>query len=236
MKQSAIYNNELTYMYKQSYFFIVSHSLLKDNSSQVPLQRTVNGIPEIRYIRTNFSDKQELTASVGMQKSFYKGIWNTNTSAGIQINKIKGALDHDPLDPTATGFTPFVMNDESYTPFIQTNNTVRLSSKKDFFAGVNFFWYGSQLLNIGTLKPLASLDLNIKKLWKDWTFTLEAEDIFKWNVVKIDDNRNNSILYVENDEYNRAVTFSVAYSFGNKKLQKMRALDSANKDAKSRTR
>ena len=236
MKQSAIFNNELTYMFKQNYFFIVSHSLSKDDFSQVPLQRVVNGIPEIRYIRTNFSDKQELSANLGMQKTFFKGIWTTNTNVGVQMNKIKGYLDHDPLDPNATGFTPFSMNNESYTPFIQTNNTLRLSTKKDWFLGANFFWYGSQLLNIGTLKPLSSLDVNIKKLWNDWTFTLEAEDILATNVVKIDDVRDRNILYVENNGYNRSVNFSIAYSFGNKKLQKMRNLDSANKDAKSRTR
>ena len=96
VKASSTYNQELTYMYKNSYYFIVSHSFYKDVITQVPLQRerTVDvvkldknnnpikdsetgkyetystKINELRYIRTNFGNKQELNFTVGMQKAF----------------------------------------------------------------------------------------------------------------------------------------------------------------------
>lgn len=39
VKASSVYTNEFTYMFKNSYFFIVNHSLSKDVITQVPLQR-----------------------------------------------------------------------------------------------------------------------------------------------------------------------------------------------------
>ena len=40
VKAASTYNQELTYMYKNSYFLILNHSLFKDVITQVPLQRT----------------------------------------------------------------------------------------------------------------------------------------------------------------------------------------------------
>ena len=43
VKASSVYTQELTYMYKNSYFLIVNHSLHKDNIAEVPLQGVING-------------------------------------------------------------------------------------------------------------------------------------------------------------------------------------------------
>jgi hypothetical protein len=231
VKASDVYNNEFTYMYKQSYFFIVSHSLAKDDYSQIPLQ---NG-NEVRYIRTNFGDKQELSVTVGTQKSFFKNIFTTNSSIGFQMSKIKGYLDADPI--TNDTFSPFIINTTTTSFVARTNNTVRLSKNKDWFVGVNFFYVGPQIINIGTLKPLASLDLNFKKIWNDWTFNLDFKDILRTNVVKLDNTQSNgNYNYVMNDQFARAVEFSITYNFGNKKIKKVRQIDDASKDIKSRTR
>jgi len=57
VKASSVYTNEFTYMFKNSYFFIFNHSYTKDVITQVPLQGVVNGVNQLRYIRTNFGDK-----------------------------------------------------------------------------------------------------------------------------------------------------------------------------------
>ncbi len=231
VKASEVYNNNLTYMFKQSYFFVVSHSLTKDDFSQIPLQ---NG-DELRYIRTNYGDKVEFSATVGTQKSFFNNILTTNTNVGLQINRVDAFLDQDPI--TGDQFSPFTINTHTNSLLIQTNNTLRLSPKKDWFLGVNYWYVGAQILNIGTLQPLSSLDVSIKKIWNDWTFNLEATDLFRTNIVKVDDTQGNgNYNFVTNDQFNRGVQFSATYSFGNKKVKGLRQIDDASKDAKSRTR
>lgn len=218
-------------MFKQSYFFIVSHSLSKDDYSQIPLQND----NELRYIRTNYGDKTEFSAMIGTQKSYFNNILTTNTNIGLQINRIDAYLDHDPI--TGDQFSPFVIDTNTKSLLIQTHNNIRLSAKKDWFLGVNYWYVGPQIINIGTLQPLSSLDVSVKKIWNEWTFNLEATDLLRTNVVKLDDTQSNgNYNYVKNDQFRRGVQFSVTYSFGNKKLKNIRQIDDASKDAKSRTR
>ncbi len=231
VKASEVYNNNFTYMFKQSYFFIVSHSLSKDDYSQIPLQND----NELRYIRTNYGDKTEFSAMIGTQKSYFNNILTTNTNIGLQINRIDAYLDHDPI--TGDQFSPFVIDTNTKSLLIQTHNNIRLSAKKDWFLGVNYWYVGPQIINIGTLQPLSSLDVSVKKIWNEWTFNLEATDLLRTNVVKLDDTQSNgNYNYVKNDQFRRGVQFSVTYSFGNKKLKNIRQIDDASKDAKSRTR
>ncbi len=231
VKASEVYNHNFTYMLKQSYFFVVSHSLTRDDFSQIPLQKG----DELRYIRTNYGDKVEFSATVGTQKSFFGSIFTTNTNVGLQINRVDAFLDHDPI--TGDQFSPFSINTHTNSLLIQTNNTIRLSPKKDWYLGVNYWYVGAQILNIGTLKPLSSLDVSIKKIWNDWTFNLEATDLLRTNVVKVDDTQGNgNYNFVTNDQFNRGVQFSVTYNFGNKKVKGLRKIEDASKDAKSRTR
>ncbi|MBP6578106.1 MAG: TonB-dependent receptor, partial [Chryseobacterium sp.] len=117
VKASSVYNQEMTYMFKNSYFLVVNHSFVKDQITQVPLQGIVqyaNGQMgtknELRYIRTNFGDRHELSAMLGLQKSFFKQYWSTNFNIGIQYNKNKGSLS---MDPTTGDIFPTYTNDIS---------------------------------------------------------------------------------------------------------------------------
>ena len=87
------------------------------------------------------------------------------------------------------------------------------------------------------LKNLASLDVNIKKIWNDWTFTLSANDILKTNVVIIEDlQENGNYNHVKNDLFRRNVSLSIVYNFGNQKIKKMRTLNSAAEEIRDRTK
>ena len=230
VKASAVYNSELTYMLKQSYFLIASHTLAKDDNAQVPLQ---NG-QELRYIRTNFGDKQELGLSAGMQKNFFNGVLTTNTSVGVQFNTVKGSLSKDPL--TGDEFEPYTIDSSTSSLFIQSNNNLKLSKNKDWFMGVNFFYIGEQIINLGTLSPLSSLDLSVKKIWNDWTFNLQFRDVFRTHILRLKDTQSNgNYNTVRNNNYSQSVEFSLTYNFGNKSVKKIRSINEANKDIKSRT-
>lgn len=256
VKSASTYNQELTYMFKNSYFLVLNHSYFKGVITQIPLQKTVglprvdsNGQPvlapdgspiidnvrKLAYVRTNFGDKQEMSAMLGMQKSFFNQYLTTNFNIGVQHNRNKGSLNTDPT--TGEVFDTYINNRNSSSMIIQTNNTIRLDKAKTWFAGVNFFYVDKQQIELGMLKSLSSLDLSIKKIWNNWTFAVNVSDVLRTNVIKIEDYQDNgSYNIVQNDQFRRGVTASIVYNFGNQKVKKVRNIDSADKDIKNRTR
>lgn len=249
VKASSTYNQELTYMFKNSYFLILNHSYIKDVITQVPLQGypvspdgTVGTNPVLRYIRTNFGNKQEMSAMVGVQKSFFKQYWTTNFNIGVQHNINNGSLEVDPT--TGDRFRNMEGKDIVYTNktnstslLIQTNNTIRLDKKKTWFFGVNYFFVDKQQIELGLLKGLMSLDLSLKKMWNDWTFAVNVNDVLNTNIVKIEDFQDNgNYNYIHQNRYNRSLTVSLTYNFGNKKVKKVRDIEGASDAIKSRTR
>ncbi|MDN3695053.1 TonB-dependent receptor [Chryseobacterium tructae] len=249
VKASSTYNQELMYMYKNSYFVVLNHSYIKDAITQVPLQGyplhpdgTVGENLALRYIRTNFGDKQEMSAMVGIQKSFFKQYWTTNSSIGFQHNRNNGSLAVDPttgdrfIDKDGKDFV-YVNTTNSTSILIQTNNTIRLDKAKTWFLGVNFFYIDKQQIELGMLRGLSSLDLSIKKNWNDWTFALNVNDVLRTNIVVIDDYQaNGNYNYIHQNQYKRNLTVSLTYNFGNKKLKKIRDIEGASDSIKSRTR
>ncbi|MDF2934504.1 MAG: TonB-dependent receptor [Chryseobacterium sp.] len=256
VKASSIYSHELTYMFKSSYFLIINHSLIKDAITQVPLQRDImkprrdengnpvlgsNGQPimdsykQLRYIRTNFGDKQEMSAMVGIQKTLFNQYLTMNFNVGLQRNVNNGSLS---IDPTSGDVFPTYENKISSTSIlIQTNNTIRLDKKKTWFLGVNYFFVDKQQIELGMLKNLMSLDLSIKKNWNDWTFALNVTDVLRTNIVEIEDYQaNGNYNYVRNDQFRRGGTFSITYNFGNQKVKKVRDIEGASDAIKNRTR
>ncbi|WP_288375320.1 TonB-dependent receptor [uncultured Chryseobacterium sp.] len=249
VKASSTYNQELTYMFKNSYFLILNHSYIKDAITQVPLQGypvspdgTVGANPVLRYIRTNFGNKQEMSAMVGIQKSFFKQYWTTNFNIGVQHNINNGSLDVDPT--TGDRFRNLEGKDIVYTNktnstslLIQTNNTIRLDKKKTWFFGINYFFVDKQQIELGLLKGLMSLDLSLKKMWNDWTFAVNVNDVLNTNIVKIEDFQDNgNYNYIHQNRYNRSLTVSLTYNFGNQKVKKVRDIEGASDAIKSRTR
>lgn len=235
MKASQYYNQELNYMYKNTYFLVLNTSLVKDASDQIPLQKVENGNTVLRYIRTNFGDKQEYSATLGFQKNFYNGIWSANYTTTFGHNVFKGSVDTDPI--TGETFPAFNLNKSTNLFHIQANNNIRLSSKKDLFLGVNYFYLAPQQISIGKLSTLQSLDISVRKIWNNWTFLFEANDVLntgsKYNITDVQSNGyyNN----VRKNEYRRMLALTATYTFGNQKTQKARNIEGANKDIKNRT-
>ena len=234
MKASTYYNQELNYMLKNSYFVVLNHSYITDVTEQIPLQRKVDGVTELRYIRTNYGDKQEFGLTIGMQKMFFKGIWNANYTATVNHNIFKGIVDTDPI--TGDVFPAFVLDKKTTFGVVQFNNDIRLSSKKDWYFGLKYFYLSSQEIEFGKLGSLQSLDLSLKKIWNDWTFLLEGSDILGQNKVDIDSRQANGYYnIVKQNQYNTQVTFTATYNFGNQKLKKVRNSQNANDEIRKRT-
>lgn len=241
VKASSTYNQELTYMYKNSYFLILNHTYVKDQITQVPLQRsymdpeTNQKRVQLAYIRTNFGNKQEMSAMLGVQKSLFKQYLTLNFNAGVQHNINNGTLNTDPT--TGQVFDTYINDRKSTSLVITSNNTLRLDKKKTWFLGVNFFYVDQQQIELGILKDLMSLDLSIKKNWNDWTFAVNVNDVLRTNLVEIEDFQSSgNYNYIRNDQYRRNLTVSITYNFGNQKVKKVRDIESASDAIKNRTR
>lgn len=235
VKASSVYKQELTYMYKNSYFLILNHALVKDNITEVPLQGVIDGVNQVRYIRTNFGTNQEFSAMLGMQKSFFKGYLSSNFNVGIQHNRNNGSLSQDPL----TGdLFPLYENRRNSTSFtVQTSNNLQLDKKKTWFVGVNYFYVDKQTIELGELGRLMSLDFTLKKLWNNWTFSLDLDDVLNTQLLSITDNqKNGNFNNITQDRFTRGVKLTMVYNFGNQKVKKVRDIDSADKDIKNRTK
>ena len=235
VKASSIDSHELTYMYKSSYFLILNHSLIKDAITEVPLQGVIDGKNQLRYIRTNFGNNQEMSAMVGMQKSFFKGYLTSNFNIGMQRNVNNASLNEDPI--TGDIFPVYENNKSSNSLLIQTNNNIRLDKNKTWFLGVNYFYVDKQQIELGQLNQLMSLDLNIKKVWNQWTFSLDLDDVLNTQQIIVNDIQDNgNFNTIDQNRYVRGVKLTMVYNFGNQKVKKVRDIDSADKDIKNRTR
>lgn len=237
-KPETYYNQEFMYMYKNAYFLNLNHSYVKDASEQIPLQG-INSKDQrvLAYIRTNYGDKQEMTASLGMQKTFFKGIWMANNSAFVGHHLYKGEVSEDPTDTQhEVVFNKNVIDYNTTFYGINLQNTIRLSSKKDWFLGVNYFYTSSLMIELGKLEPVHGLNLSLKKTMDNWTFNLQARDVFHTSEIKITGYQNNGDYnIVDQSQYRRRFIFTATYTFGNQKLQKLRNIEGANEDVKSRT-
>ncbi|MBK1894276.1 outer membrane beta-barrel family protein [Chryseobacterium paridis] len=258
---SKYYNQEINYMFKNAFYANLSFNYVEDASNQVPLQGTVtkpqkdengkiildnSGDPImvttkfLRYIRTNYGNNKQLGLTLGMNKSWFKDIWTTNYSVNLAYAMYSGTVSEDPTSRPVPGqtevLTPYVIDVKNFNISAQFNNTIRLSSKKDWFLGVNYFYGGKSQIEIGELGTRQSLDLNVKKIINNWTVLVEVYDVFNQNFSKIKGVQpDGSFNNVTNFEYPRIFSVGVTYNFGNQKLKKTREMKSANDAVKSRT-
>lgn len=235
LRASSIFNQELMYMYKNTYFLQLSNSNKRDANNQVPLQKKdAEGNITLRYIRMNYGTENNFSATAGMNRTFFEQIWSANYAVGLNVNSFSGTVDTDPI--TGEQFDPFVFAYSMATPFIQANNNIRLSSAKDWFLGINYFWLGKQRADLGTIDPLQKLDLSVKKIWDDWTVALELRDVFRTMEVSIYDlQKSGNFNQINQYQYSRRAVLTITHTFGNKKVQKTRKIDSAADEIKTRT-
>lgn len=258
---SKYYNQEISYMYKNAFFANLSFNYVEDASNQIPLQGSVTG-PEkdkkgniiygpngetkmvttkfLRYIRTNYGNNKQFGLTLGMNKSWFKEIWTTNYSVNLGYSIYSGMVSEDPTtvpDPLYTEVVnPYVINFKNFNVSGNINNNIRLSSNKEWFLGVNYY-YGSKVkIESGTLGVRQSFDVSLKKIMGPWTFVAEVYDIFNQNYNSINGIQpDGSYNNVTNFEFSRILNIGVTYNFGNQKLKKAREMKSANDAIKSRT-
>ena len=253
MQASKNYNQEINYMYKNAFYANVSFNYADNAYGQLPLQGTMtekvidaNGnevevkTDFLRYIRTNYGNNKQIGLTLGMNKAWFGDIWTTNYSANFEYATFKGGVTKDPTSQPIPGITetlePFIIDVKTLNTFFQANNMIRLSAKKDWYLGVNYWLMPTREVEMGKLYKQQSFDMNIKKILGNFTFLIEVNDIFNSN---IDDIRTaqakGSYNTVRSFKYGRELKINVTYNFGNQKLKKAREVKSANDAIRSRT-
>ena len=172
---------------------------------------------------------------LGMQRTFFKGYVTTNFNIGLQRNVINGSLNQDPISGDI--FPTYENHSSSNSLLIQTNNNIRLDKAKTWFFGINYFYVDQQQMELGQLQSLMSLDLSLKKLWNNWTFSVAVSDALNTYKEKINDvQQNGNYNFINQNQYRQGVEVTLVYNFGNQKVKKIRDIDSADSDIKNRTR
>ena len=237
-KPEINYNNELMYMYKNSYFVTASYNYTSNASEQIPLHGVnQNGDNVLAYIRSNYGDRQEFGLTFGLQKQFFKEIWSANHTLTLGHNIYKGSVDSDTTDTqNLVTFEKNIIDKSADYYQFQLVNNIRLSAKKDWFFGVNYFYLSPLQIEIGELKPIHGAEISLKKMMDNWTFNLQLRDVFGTNRNRIyGEDGSGNYNSVNQNPYNRQLVFTATYNFGNQKLQKVRKAEGANDDIKNRT-
>ncbi|WP_241330236.1 outer membrane beta-barrel family protein [Chryseobacterium arthrosphaerae] len=260
---AKFYNQELNYMYKNAFYTNLSFTMVDDAAASdlLPLQgiltkpkRDENGniiydqqgnmIMEktrfLRYIRTNYGKNREINLTLGMNKSWFNDIWTTNYSMNLSYSTFTGGVWQDPtsqLGPYETEeLEPYIVDVKNYNMSLTINNIIRLSSKKDWFLGVNYFFGSKVAMEGGTIGSRQSFDLSLKKIIGDWTVVAEVNDLFNQSFYRVEGIQpNGKYNNITNFNYPRLISIGVTYNFGNQKLKNTREMKSANDAVKSRT-
>ncbi|WP_278495029.1 outer membrane beta-barrel family protein [Chryseobacterium arthrosphaerae] len=260
---AKFYNQELNYMYKNAFYANLSFTMVDDAAASdlLPLQgiltkpkRDENGniiydqqgnmLMEktrfLRYIRTNYGKNREINLTLGMNKSWFNDIWTTNYSMNLSYSTFTGGVWQDPtsqLGPYETEeLEPYIVDVKNYNMSLTINNIIRLSSKKDWFLGVNYFFGSKVAMEGGTIGSRQSFDLSLKKIIGDWTVVAEVNDLFNQSFYRVEGIQpNGKYNNITNFNYPRLISIGVTYNFGNQKLKNTREMKSANDAVKSRT-
>lgn len=235
MKASTSYNQQLMYMFKSTYFLSLSQNYTKDAATQIPLQKTTGNITELRYIRTNYGNKNQLSASIGMQKAFFNGRWMGSFNATGVYTHFSGSVSKDPL--TQEVFPTYVVDRTTEYLALSSNNQIALNKAKNLWLDVDYFWVSKQKMEIGTIGSLQRLDLSIKKNWENWTFRFTTNDVFNtMGYIRVKNQQENGYISdATQRQYNRTYAFSVTYNFGNQKVKKVKKNENSNNDIQNRT-
>ncbi|RXM51885.1 MULTISPECIES: outer membrane beta-barrel family protein [unclassified Chryseobacterium] len=260
---AKFYNQELNYMFKNAFYANLSYTMVDDAAASdlLPLQgilttpqKDENGnyiydgagnmlmdkIRFLRYIRTNYGKNREIALTLGMNKSWFKDIWTTNYSVNLAYNTYTGGVWQDPtsqLGPyESEELEPYIVDVKNYNMSATLNNTIRLSSKKDWFLGVNYYFGSKVAMEGGTVGVRQSFDISVKKIIGDWTIVAEGNDLFNQSFYRVNGIQpNGKYNNITNFNYPRLISIGVTYNFGNQKLKKAREMKSANDAVKSRT-
>jgi hypothetical protein len=221
LKPSYITNLELVFNSKKNEFKVYLQKL-EDRYNQISEINPITKIVNYTYYNHIDVDNYGVTNTYTFDKYDWLTSYNT---IDVGYSKIKSSI------PQTIG------NQQGFNAFIQTQNNIKLNSKNTFSLGVNYYYVFPSKQNLSESEGYGPLDLSLRlRLLKgDLNLSMSANDILKSSRAKVTSYYNNVKTTYKNYYDSRSISFSVRYTFGNKKIR-TKYNRSGNKDIQNRAR
>ncbi|MDX8553577.1 TonB-dependent receptor [Tenacibaculum sp. 1B UA] len=155
------------------------------------------------------------------------------------FDKLKWLTSYNTIDigysKMSSSIPETIGEQEGFNAFVQTQNYIKLNSKKTLSLGVNYYHVFAAKQNVsrhGGYGPL-DLSLRLKLLKGDLNLVMYANDILKTSVTTVTGYYNNVKTTYNNYYDSRSLSFIVRYTFGNKNIRTKRDR-SGNRDIQNR--
>lgn len=227
LKPSLVYNTELSYVLKGKYTLQASYSNEKNSYSNFVVSVTENNTQKFRRTYLNYGTKQNLGIVLGASQSFFGDFWQIYISPYINISRYNGMISDRTVDIRNYNFNLYY------------DNYFFLSKQKKLTAFLTFNYKGkTKDISGATLNPTSSLDFQLRKVVNNFSFELVISDLYNGSSTIKNQLYADAFLkrnYTETNNFNRAATLKVRYSFGNNKLKINKNRKTANEEIRKRT-
>jgi iron complex outermembrane recepter protein len=226
LQPSLIYNNELSYIYNNKYTLTASWMAAKNKYASFVIPVEESNSSKLKETFLNYGTVKSLSLVLNANKSLFKGFWEVYITASYIYGKYSGKVADQPFDVRNNNFNLFF------------DNYIYLSRKSKWTGFVTFKYNGSSKdINGSTMNATTALDLELKKVYRKFSFYVIASDVYNGSSILKTNQYATYLLtgnYAESNTYNRSVLFKVRYGFGNNKLKTNKNRNTANQDIKNR--
>ncbi|MCC6289358.1 MAG: TonB-dependent receptor [Chitinophagaceae bacterium] len=226
LQPSIIDNHELSLLMNKKYSFVLNYTSAKNRYAQflVPVTEDSQSLMKQTYL--NYGYEKGLSLMFNSNWSLFKNYWEIYFTPVLSYNHYKGSVAEKQVD----------VNNWSAT--IMYDNYIYLSRKKGW-TGFVTFKYNTPIRDINgrVLNTTTSLDLEIKKVYRQFSFFLIASDVYRGSSLIKSQQFTNSLLVancLEIDNYTRSLVFRIRYNFGNGKVKTIKSRQTANEEIRNR--
>lgn len=224
-----IYTQTFSITLNNTYSFCAEYSFDKNDIGQLLLPDP-NKEGTNYYGRFNYGDRSSLYIYLISPFRFFDGFWRSDASVGMQYDyfKFKDA-----------NLVQYYQDESSWNAIIRISNSFRLSNKQNLWGYLNFRYYSPNIYLTNKNISYPVFDLEFKKMWKNWTFSLLCKDIFDTSkIITSMTSDQNFSPYLRNQytTYNdsRSVMIRLGFSFGNSKTRSNGSAKIANEEIRDR--
>jgi hypothetical protein len=227
LQPSLTWNNELSYLLNSRFSFALSYMVAEQRYANFVVPVEESNAVKMKETYLNYGREKGLSFVFNGNQPLFKGFWEIYLTTWFTFNRYTGTVAGKDINVENRNFN-----------FLY-DNYIYLSKKKGWMGFVTFRYNGPvKDMSGAVINATTSLDLELKKTFKKFTFYLIAGDVYNGSSFVKTNQFANSMLqrnYAETNTYNRSVLFKVRYSFGNGQLKSNKERNTANEDIKNRS-
>lgn len=208
LQPSYIVENTLSYTFNQKLILAAQWRHQTRRESQINIQDGADNI----VTRLNVCDENLYTAALNYGEVFWKQRWQMNFGiSGTWVQYLPYAQ-----------FANIFYRNNFFFGNTNIDNTLLLLQNQKTTLNLNFGVYASTSAYDANMfiKPIYGLYANLTCVIKDWTISLESDDLTRRMVMRGDGLMNSRIFLLNTYGDNRMVRLRVRYVFGSKVIRK----------------